>query len=66
MGVLTSQLMSYLVVYATPRDPLILVGVFLTMVLLGVLATFVPARRTLAIKGVRNQIYRKSPSFIAS
>jgi predicted permease len=49
MGVLTSQLMSHLVVYATPRDPLILVGVFLTMVLLGVLAIFVPARRTLAI-----------------
>jgi ABC-type lipoprotein release transport system permease subunit len=41
--------MSHLVAYATPGDPLILAGVLLTMLLLGLLATFVPARRTLAI-----------------
>ena len=45
----TSSLMSHLVVYATPREPLILAGVFITMLLLGLVATFVPARRTLAI-----------------
>ena len=49
LGVFTSSLMSHLVDYATPRDPLILAGVLLTMLLLGLLATFIPARRTLAI-----------------
>ena len=49
LGVFTSSLMSHLVVYATPRDPLILAGVFVTMLLLGLVATFIPARRTLAI-----------------
>ena len=49
LGIFTSSLMSHLVAYATPRDPLILAGVFLTMLLLGLLATFIPARRTLAI-----------------
>jgi predicted permease len=49
LGVFTSSLMSHLVAYATPHDPLILAGVFLTMLFLGVVATFVPARRTLAI-----------------
>jgi predicted permease len=49
LGVFTSSLMSHLVAYATPRDPLILAGVLLTMMLLGLLATFIPARRTLAI-----------------
>jgi predicted permease len=49
LGVFTSSLMSHLVAYATPRDPLILSGVLFTMLLLGLLATFIPARRTLAI-----------------
>jgi ABC-type antimicrobial peptide transport system permease subunit len=49
LGVFTSSLMAHLVAYATPRDPLILGGVLLTMLLLGLLATFIPARRTLAI-----------------
>jgi ABC-type antimicrobial peptide transport system permease subunit len=49
LGVFTSSLMSHLVAYATPRDPVILAGVLLTMLLLGLLATFIPARRTLAI-----------------
>jgi ABC-type antimicrobial peptide transport system permease subunit len=49
LGVFTSSLMSHLVAYATPRDPLILAGVLLTMLLLGLVATFIPARRTLAI-----------------
>ena len=49
MGMLTSRMMAHLVAYATPHDPLILAGVLLTMVLLGLLATLIPARRTLAI-----------------
>jgi ABC-type antimicrobial peptide transport system permease subunit len=49
MGMLTSRMMAHLVAYATPHEPLILAGVLLTMVLLGLLATLIPARRTLAI-----------------
>lgn len=47
-GVLTSDLLAYLVSFATPRDPLVLVGVLLAMTLLGLLATWGPARRALA------------------
>jgi ABC-type antimicrobial peptide transport system permease subunit len=49
MGVLTSSLMAHVVAYANAREPLILTGALLTMVMLGLLATFIPARRTLAI-----------------
>jgi len=34
---------------ATPRDPLVLVGVVLAMALLGLVATWIPARRALSI-----------------
>jgi ABC-type lipoprotein release transport system permease subunit len=34
---------------ATPRDPLVLAGVVLAMCVLGLLATFVPGRRALAV-----------------
>ena len=34
---------------ATPRDPLVLVGVMLAMALLGLLATWIPARRALSV-----------------
>jgi ABC-type lipoprotein release transport system permease subunit len=34
---------------ATPRDPLVLAGVVLTMLLLGLLATWIPARRALSL-----------------
>jgi len=38
------------VVYqATPRDPLVLAGVVLTMALMGLLATWIPARRALSV-----------------
>jgi hypothetical protein len=40
---------SAIVSVAPPRDPLILAGVLFTMLLLGLLASFIPARRTLAI-----------------
>jgi len=38
-----------LVAFATPHDPQVLVGVLITMTLLGMLASSVPARRTLKI-----------------
>jgi ABC-type lipoprotein release transport system permease subunit len=39
--------LSSIVYQATPRDPLVLAGVVLTMLLLGLLATWIPARRAL-------------------
>jgi predicted permease len=53
LGVLTSHLLEQIVYEATPRDPLVLGGVLLTMALLGLLATWIPARRALAIDPVR-------------
>ena len=48
-GVLASRLLAQIVYQATPHDPLVLGGVLLTMTLLGVLATWIPARRVLAV-----------------
>ncbi len=52
-GLLTTNLLAHLVSFATPRDPLVLAGVLITMTLLGLLATWIPARRALAIDPVR-------------
>jgi ABC-type lipoprotein release transport system permease subunit len=43
--VVASRLLSSLVYNATPRDPLVLAGALLTMTLIGVLATWIPAAR---------------------
>jgi ABC-type antimicrobial peptide transport system permease subunit len=48
-GLLTSRLLAHLVSFASPHDPLVLAGVLVTMTLLGVLATWIPARRALNI-----------------
>jgi ABC-type antimicrobial peptide transport system permease subunit len=53
LGILTSHLLAQIVYEATPRDPLVLGGVLLMMALLGLLATWIPARRALAIDPVR-------------
>jgi len=52
-GVLTSGLLAHFISLATPRDPLVLFGVFLTMTLLGLLGTWIPASRALAIDPAR-------------
>jgi predicted permease len=49
LGVLASQLLRQVVYEATPSDPLVLGGVLLTMVLLGLVAVWIPARRALRI-----------------
>jgi ABC-type lipoprotein release transport system permease subunit len=41
--------LAYIVFLATPRDPLVLAGVVVAMSLLGLLATWIPAQRALAI-----------------
>jgi len=52
-AVLAAGILAHLISLATTRDPLVLSGVVLTMMLLGLLATWVPARRALAIDPAR-------------
>src|SRR5439155_20768460 len=49
LGILASRLSSVIVSPATPRDPLVLSGVVLAMALLGLVATWIPARRALSV-----------------
>ena len=49
LGIAATKLLSVIVYQATPRDPLVLTGVVLAMLLLGLLATWIPARRALSI-----------------
>jgi predicted permease len=47
LGIAATRVLSSIVYQATPRDPLVLAGVVLAMMLLGVLATWIPAQRAL-------------------
>ena len=49
LGVLASRLLAALVYEATPRDPLVLIGAVAAMILIGLIATWIPARRAIAI-----------------
>jgi ABC-type antimicrobial peptide transport system permease subunit len=49
LGLLATKLLAYIVFQATPRDPLVLGGVVLSMALLGMLATWIPAQRALSV-----------------
>jgi ABC-type antimicrobial peptide transport system permease subunit len=49
LGVLATRVLSSIVYQATPKDPVILGGVILTMLCVGVVAALVPARRALAV-----------------
>lgn len=48
-GILASRVLAYIVYQATPRDPLVLIGAVIAMLALGLLATWIPARRALSI-----------------
>jgi len=48
LGVLATRVLSFIVYQATPKDPVVLVGVTATMLLLGLIAAWIPARRALA------------------
>jgi predicted permease len=52
LGFLTSRVLAFIVYQATPRDPLVLGGVVLAMVLLGLLAMWIPAQRALSVNPV--------------
>jgi predicted permease len=49
LGLLASRVLAFIVYEATPRDPVVLTGVVLAMALLGLLATWIPARRALSV-----------------
>jgi predicted permease len=52
LGILASRVLAAIVYQATPRDPVVLAGVVLAMLSLGLVATWIPARRALSIDPV--------------
>jgi ABC-type antimicrobial peptide transport system permease subunit len=48
LGMALTRVLSSIVYQATPRDPFVLVGVVLTMLLIGILAIWLPAQRALS------------------
>jgi ABC-type antimicrobial peptide transport system permease subunit len=49
LGLLATRVLSFIVYQATPKDPLVLGGVVLTMLGVGLLASWIPARHALAV-----------------
>jgi predicted permease len=49
LGILATKVLSYIVYQASPNDPLVLGGVVLTMLVLGLVAAWIPARKALAV-----------------
>jgi ABC-type lipoprotein release transport system permease subunit len=49
LGILASRVLASIVYQATPRDPLVLAAVVVSMSLLGLLATWIPAQRVLSL-----------------
>jgi predicted permease len=48
LGLAATRILSLIVYHASPRDPLVLAGVVLIMLLLGLVAAWIPAQRALA------------------
>ena len=48
LGVLATRILSHIVYQATPKDPMVLGGVVAAMLLIGLVASWIPARRALA------------------
>jgi predicted permease len=49
LGLLATRVLSFIVYQATPKDPTVLIGVTATMLILGLIASWIPARRALAV-----------------
>jgi predicted permease len=49
LGILASKVLSYIVYQASPTDPPVLGGVVLTMLVLGLVAAWIPAQKALAV-----------------
>ena len=52
LGILASQVLASIVYEATPRDPFVIGGVVIAMLLLGLLATWIPAQRALSLNAL--------------
>ena len=48
-GVLATRVLSFIVYEATPKDPVVLGGVVVSMLLLGLLAAWIPAQKALGV-----------------
>jgi len=48
LGVLATRVLAHIVYQATPKDPMVLGGVVAAMLLIGLVASWIPARRALA------------------
>ncbi len=53
LGILASRVLAFIVYLGTPRDPLVLGGAVVIMLLLGLLAIWIPAQRALSIDPLR-------------
>jgi predicted permease len=49
LGLLATKILSFIVYQATPKDPIVLIGVLVTMLALGLAAAWIPAQRALAV-----------------
>jgi len=49
LGLMASKVLEFIVYQATPRDPFVLAVAVLTMSVLGLVATWIPAQRALAV-----------------
>ena len=49
LGLLATKVLSFIVYEATPKDPWVLGGVVVTMLVLGLVASWIPAQRALAV-----------------
>jgi len=49
LGVLASKVLSFIVYQAAPKDPLVLGGAVLTMMVLGLVAAWIPAQKALGV-----------------
>jgi predicted permease len=49
LGLLATHILASIVYQATPKDPMVLAGVILTMMVVGLVAAWIPARQALAV-----------------
>jgi ABC-type antimicrobial peptide transport system permease subunit len=52
LGLLATRVLALVVYQATPEDPVVLIGVVIAMLLVGIVAASIPARRALSIDPV--------------
>jgi predicted permease len=53
LGLLATKVLSFIVYQATPNDPVVLAGVILSMLVIGLLAAWIPAQRALQVNPVK-------------